>query len=153
MCLITEQIEPRIAEEDVVVYKHMFRKIQKKKFLGITIKTYVYMMSPFQFHVYELGVQPKINIVKGKFFEACQFYSNHDSIHYNQKYNLRDLCTSELLISISEGYHSMMPDSPHAALEYENTYKCIIPKGSEYYVGGTGLVVSNQIIILDEKIN
>ena len=51
--------------------------------------------------------------------------------------------------SYAQGFHSALSKKRFKELAYCNSsiYKCVIPKGSEYYENLSGLIVSNQIII------
>ncbi len=53
------------------------------------------------------------------------------------------------LVSYAQGFHSALSKKRFKELAYCNSsiYKCVIPKGSEYYENLSGLIVSNQIII------
>lgn len=60
-------------------------------------------------------------------------------------------------ISIYKGYHSFIDIPSNSIISHNHIYKCIIPKGSKYMVGGINNIklkdgfVSNRIII-DKKL-
>lgn len=54
---------------------------------------------------------------------------------------------TEELICIGPGYHACTTIERTEKLASDPIYECTIPKGSEYYLDATGLIVSNQIII------
>lgn len=55
--------------------------------------------------------------------------------------------SNDTLLFINEGFHSYRYKN-YAARLYFNVYKCVIPKGSQYYISiDRQEIVSNQIII------
>jgi len=150
MCLITNQLEPKIAEEDIPVYK----KLLSSK-LGLN-----YVTSVYQNHLYTLK---ELNITKiwstKNEYEMVFFDSTDDAAVHNY---LRKICDykfiywrpfvlDNILLCIAEGFHSAL--SPDRLGNLAGlTYKCTIPKGSEYYLSFTDLIVSNQIIIVEEYV-
>jgi hypothetical protein len=56
---------------------------------------------------------------------------------------------------ITKGFHSANTKQRlknHAICLHQKIVKCIIPKGSMYYINETGCIVSNQIIVTDKLV-
>lgn len=132
MCLITAQKKPKITLKDKVVYK----------ILGYGLYT------PYNHFKYELGVLYKIKIEEEQKYKSCCF-DDEDTAYLRKKYGFDysfDIDNGKLK-SFGPGFHSAL--NIKRFISHAGTiYKCIIPAGSEYYNGVTGLVVSNQIIIV-----
>ena len=132
MCLVTTQLEPKIANKDIICYK----LVKRTKIKGI-------YKSSFQRFEY---------IIR-------QLYTNNLDIKFVDKIikNLDTTRSGLCLYIIEEGmFHSyasylypvILSPLPHGAL-----LKCIIPKGAYYYKGNYGGLTSyasSQIKILEE---
>ena len=127
MCLVTTQLEPKIADKDIICYK----LVKRTKIKGI-------YKSSFQGFEY---------IIR-------QLYTNNLDIRFVNKSMKRYFYTG--FYKIEEGmFHSyasnlypILSPLPHCAL-----LKCIIPKGAYYYKGEfnkTPSYASSQINILEE---
>jgi len=135
MCLHTTQLKPIILDEDLIVYKEL--KIREGEKAGI--------FSPIRYYQWNLNElnETKITILPvGSTYDILAS-ANVDYMRENDiKY-----------ITIGEGFHSFKSKDRCHEL-YVNTYfylfKCLIPKSSEVYYDATGLVVSNQLIILEQ---
>ena len=132
MCLITEQKEPFIAEEDIICYKTGYRN---KKFLRRTYFVSLCIMFRYRLNkIYKTDLELDTDI--GNYWDGI--VADH--------YGLNRVIETSNLISVIKGFHSF------ATLDRIQgsqlcTVQCIIPKGSEYYADATGLLCSNQIII------
>ena len=132
MCLVTAQLKPKIADEDIVCYK----LVKRTKIKGI-------YKSSFQGFEY---------IIR-------QLYTNNLDIRFVDKIikNLDTTRSGLCLYIIEEGmFHSyasylypvILSPLPHGAL-----LKCIIPKGAYYFEGyfdDSPSYASSQIKILEE---
>lgn len=139
MCLITEQKVALIAENDIKCFKKVI--IIKD---SITSVYYNFKWSYNKVFKTKLVVKNIKNDSKARYYD-----------HVSQDY-YTNLFPSELLQCISEGFHSFL--NIRSVWKYEplgtTIVQAIIPKGSEYFIDKTGLIVSNQLIILnDESIN
>lgn len=139
MCLITEQKVALIAENDIECFKKVI--IIKD---SITSAFYNFKWE------YNKIFKTKIVVKTIKLDSKSCFYDIASSDYYMTHFS------SELLQSISEGFHSFL--NVRSVGEFERLgatiVNAIIPKGSEYFVDKTGLIVSNQLIILNnESIN
>jgi hypothetical protein len=137
MCLVTEQLEPIILEEDKIVYKAVE--------LIITPSPDEYVMSAYQRFRYKLGKLYSAVIAHEPKSEKIyvRYYSDEQEIYYERK-------PSKTLVTISTGFHGFINlETAEYYLEegLEVIVECTYPKGSEYYEDATGLCVSNQIII------
>lgn len=136
MCLITEQKTPLIAEKDIVVYKVMESKLR----------------SFFRYFQYEIDklFETEIKENDENLWIAC---CSLDTDYLQKKYKVdcvRDLKGHPNLICLKYGFSSCK--SIKVALIVNDAcrgtiYKCIIPKGSEYYKDKVGFIISNKIII------
>lgn len=132
MCLITEQQKPLIAAEDMTVYK----LLRDNK-------------SRHQFFEYEFDKLYQTTIEESG--EWC-CADNVDSSYLDElcpNWFLEPFPTS--LKCFGQGYHSYLTiERLKRSSLYKSDaeiFKCTIPKGSEYYLNPTDLVISNQIII------
>ena len=136
MCLITEQKTPLIAEKDMVVYKVMETNL----------------CSFFQYFPYEIDklFETEIKHNDETIWTAC---CSLDSDYLMQKYKVdcvRDLKGHPKLICLKYGFSSCKSIKVASEINhgYRGTiYRCIIPKGSEYYKDKVGFIISNKIII------
>ena len=132
MCLDTKQLEPKIADKDIVCYK----LVKRTKIKGI-------YKSSFQRFEYVIR----------------QLYTNNLDIRFADKV-IKNLCPSRPhlnIYAVEEGmFHSyenhlypvILSPLPNCAL-----LKCIIPKGAYYFVGyfdDAPSYASSQIKILEE---
>lgn len=140
MCWISYKNSPvkHIANKDITCYKTFCNSDvvwnqNKIKFLGITvwnkynIKKLHSLYRDYPYVPYEHNPEVTIFLTK----------SDYDNGYY-----------------ISKGYHSY--STLYKAKEERNLYevivKCIIPKGSAYYINGRNEVVSSNIIVTDKII-
>lgn len=137
MCLITTQKESLIAKRDKKVYKIMKPDL----------------ISPFQGFKYRYDKLYSTKIQKeDRFYWSCMDDVDETYLDNNHP-GWKDGKLPEL-ICIGSGIHSALTKK-RLQLTVDSMYhskmmviiKCTIPKGSEYYLDATGLVVSNQIII------
>ena len=141
MCLITDQVEPIIAANDITVYK-----VLQTKGLWAMVHTFKYKLR---------------TLFQTEIKTSREYVTGDSHAHYEIVKKYPDYCGINGpvgLISYGEGFHSY--ESFHRTLKcidnisscyftkFYGIYECIIPAGSEYYtsVGGTEFV-SNQIII------
>ena len=113
MCLYTKQVEPKIAEKDIICYK-FYRRCNE------------ILVSPYQgFIAPEVGIVTNTKLGESHKLEGNAFY-----IH--KFYNIR---------RVDEGFHSfkILEEIKHKINGYRNLdlviFKCIIPRGSSYYEG------------------
>ena len=132
MCLVIKQLEPKIADKDIICYK----LVERTKIKG----------------VYKSSFQGFEYIIR-------QLYTNNLDIRFVDKIikNLDTTRSGLCLYIIEEGmFHSyvsylypvILSPLPHGAL-----LKCIIPKGAYYYEGyfdDSPSYASSQIKILEE---
>ncbi len=131
MCLVTDQQQPKIAEEDITVYKLLQG-----------------MNAPCNEFTYKLGQLYKTE-VKESVDRWC--YDSLDRKTLNDKYGEK-WPEDDTIKCFGEGFHSAVnPDrlrqTNMSSMWKAGLYECTIPKGSEYYDNPSDLVVSNQIII------
>ena len=113
MCLYTKQVEPKIAEKDIVCYKFY------RRYNEILISPYQEVTAP------EIGIVTNTKLGESHKLENDVFY-----IH--EFYNIR---------RVNEGFHSfkILEEIKHKINGYRNLdlviFKCIIPRGSSYYEG------------------
>lgn len=137
MCLITNQKEPEILKEDLIVYKVLHEN------LGSPIQRFKYSKNTLYENEIEESKYPS--------------FADNESQNF---YNKRDLSMQKMLEihdlkAFGKGFHSVTTEK--RALNYKNqiytidpkynVFSCIIPKGSEIYRDATGLIISNKLII------
>ena len=150
MCLTLTDITPRVAEEDITVYKVLFSMVRVRDhisnmMLKKSLREATYM-SPYQYAPYELG--KRYESVLGK-----------PNVRYDDEGELID-------INLEEGLHTY--GNLEDAVSYRNAtarhwgtvvVKCRIPKGAEYYEGlfpslrqGDVLSYASDTLVLDEVV-
>jgi hypothetical protein len=140
MCLITLQQTPSIAEEDITVYKILHRKSKS---------------TAYQYFEYEVG---KLYLTEIEIVQKHEKWLAFDKIALKWLDSISPNWSRRKpsnLICIEKGFHSAMNserltdknDKKDNIIYNFILWEFIIPKGSEYYVDGTGLCVSNQIIM------
>lgn len=135
MCLITDQKKPKIAEEDMTVYKILLK----------SMGTYSTMFELFK---YDLNVLYETTIKKSSDI-SCLDDIDEDAL----KKTFGQWKKNPKLIAYGQGYHSAYEAERLKSLanEFDGVImECVIPKGSKYYDNISGLVVSNQLIVVKE---
>ena len=128
MCLYVTHLEPKIADKDIICYKH----VRRTKIKGV----YVSSIKRFEYVI-------------------RQSYTNHTNIKCTPAIIKHiQLANYPFLSYIEEGmFHSYaMPTKSASSLNYI-TLKCIIPKGAYYFEGHSSIIpcyASSQIKILKE---
>ena len=125
MCLVTTQLEPKIADKDIICYK----LVKRTEIKG----------------VYKSNIQRFEYIIR-------QLYTNYFDIKYvdmliKRRYNLFAIEEGMFHSYASNVYSILKP------LQYCILLKCIIPKGAYYFKGYYGnypSYASSQIKILEE---
>jgi len=127
MCLITDKLEPRIAEEDFTVYKFLQNRES------------VYYPGFF----YEKDMLYETEIKESDEW-AC--FSHEDRYWLDREYLGWDYGKhTDKLKCFGPGFHSMRK----SIFGRDGTYKATIPKGATYYENPSGYLVSNKIIVHD----
>lgn len=135
MCLITDQTKLRTAKEDITVYKIF-------KVFGNILR------ANFRYHYYKTGKQPTVKMRPSM---RPSYLDKIDKNWVETKYPRKKLQSKKLIV-IGEGYHSALTKSRliHLKSNYIDCciLKCIIPKGSQYYINSkTNLIVSSDLIV------
>ena len=136
MCLIIKKDEvPLVASKDITVYKALFDNGDKSA------------KSALQGFIYKLGQLYETEIEECDEMVAADVDS---SIYYDVNYP--KWLMGEGVKSIGPGFHSVATKSRIANDDGyfdagEDLYECTVPEGSIYYQDGSGLLVSNKIII------
>lgn len=137
MCLITDQKEPKVAEQDITVYKILE---------GLT--------SPYNYFHYELGKLYETEIEEDD--EWCCFDAK-DAEYLTSNFEDWERGRNGKLQCFGAGFHSI--SSIDRAREFVRNdgsmiiYEAIIPKGAQYYENGSQLAISNKLIIVKELEN
>lgn len=146
MCLVTNQLEPKIATEDIIVYK----KMNEHKDSG-TIWSY---HQDFQ---YELGKLYKTEIKESEDISVLDYEAKRDYENFYKGFNSNfgENIIDDTLKCFGEGFHSYKRKERGDIRFWSKAflYECIIPKGSEYYEDCSNLLVSNQLIIVKKVEN
>lgn len=151
MCLITSQTKPLIASEDITCYKYMFRD-------NSTDNQYV---SCYDHNFNGSNISWEIGKVRSAEIKQNYEFTYQDNItksFYSESLSHMD----HNLVSFGEGLHASLTFdriTPVKCLSgYSYTYlsndlvytEMLIPKGSEYFLDETGLIVANQMILVKE---
>lgn len=129
MCLQTTWLEPKIAEEDITVYKEFKAYIAKEERFHSPIVGFYYKKN----ELYETKIQDSTD------------RGSYDIIANEWRDQLVDSNTS--FKSIGRGFHSAATLQRLINAGCDLIARCTIPKGAKYYKDGTNLIVSNKIII------
>jgi hypothetical protein len=131
MCLITRQIDPLVANEDIPILKYC--DIDE----GI-------ITSHYWDFVYKLGKLYRQELLVDN--EPNTFFGCIVSDVYNFGFDsFEEVCSK--LTNVHDGLHALLPNHLHSYLNRKINIKGIIPKGSLYYIDETGLIVANQMIL------
>jgi hypothetical protein len=150
MCLITQQLVPNIAENDITVYKFL-KKLEKhyesflytkfKYFPGVLVTTVIRESTDLNFYDPISRIKYDEIIKKMNLSHGASRAGHH----------ARD---QGMIKSLGSGFHSFRAErkgdsKPNVNLKkrYISLVECTIPKGSLYYEDATGLIVSNQLIV------
>jgi len=139
MCLITNNKEKQIAVEDIVVYKLLKRDLISQ------IKYFQYKLGV----LYETKIKEEDKSEEIYWMACCKLDNDYLRQHYG---NRADWILNPNLICLSEGFHSAKNIEILKTIQKESIgelykYKCIIPKGAEFYTDAVGFLVSNKIFI------
>lgn len=148
MCLITNQRTPYIAEKDIIVYKALMLTSHEDRVRPTYIVGFEYI----------LGRLYNTIITNSTTEYAC--LDSEDSIAIEKAYDIppspnamyrKAKVNAGELMSYTNGFHSALDKDRLRDELYNHSsvhiFECIIPKGSEYYINASGLVISNAIII------
>ena len=123
--LINNSLVPKIADTDILVYK----------LLSLSSNGNIY--TPYQGY--------RIDFKEGTFVYPQTKIGKLNGISFFVPY-------------IDEGIHSCFSKNAITRIfnvrlysNYDNIYYAIIPKGSEYYIGMDGDIVSNNLIVFENK--
>lgn len=141
MCLVTTE-KIKVAEEDIIAYKSVTYIDEDSCISLFKYSTYTFgktLTCP-------LGIK---TVTKYKFVDANMFADVHglcfadrtamdyfDEIYTNKQITVR---------IVSEGFHSACSEHRLIMSNYESVIECVIPKGSNYIIDGSGLLVSDSI--------
>lgn len=136
MCLHTLQKVALVAEEDIIVYKMLDPS-------SFRFNTFFSLIQQFE---YEIGLvyETTMTIVadgRHANWEASRWYNG-----LTEKQKVQDV------IIIQEGFHAFITKGavPQENIIDGKLVKCIIPKGSQYYINEhVGLIVSNAIKLIE----
>jgi hypothetical protein len=132
MCLITEQKKPIKIRKDLIVYKRFRYGKDKESF-----KPWNYMLD----FNYTLNILHEQQMTHDNIFESWTDATS--AIKYPQD-------QAERYTHVHEGFHSAATlNRVKMLINVGCTAKCIIPKGSLIFKDKTGLIVSNQIKMIE----
>ena len=134
MCLVTTQKTALITEKNITVYKVM------NKELSAIFKIFKYELN----HLYETEIK-----------ESEEWATLGILEKWLDDYPDNSWRRHPDLICLGQGFHSIKKIRNARILKnylHINTviFKCVIPKGSEYYIDAEGFMISNKIIIKKE---
>ena len=127
MCLVTTQLEPKIADKDIICYK-LVKRTKTKGIYKSSFQGFEYIIR--QLYTNNLDIRFANKIIKYSFYK--RFYIIKEGMFHSYASNL----------------YPILSPLPHCTL-----LKCIIPKGAYYYEGYfdySPSYASSQIKILEE---
>jgi hypothetical protein len=136
MCLVSEQKVPKVAKRNIYSYKVVYK--------DAIAENYRSYCENFR---YILGQTYKIELRIDKYDNDC-FADSRAINRFHKK-----IRNGAKLFTVSDGFHSYSTIKRIQELWLTKDLYivlCMIPKGSEYIKDGDSLIVSNQIIILNE---
>ena len=131
MCLVTKQRKAKIAKKDITCYKHLRR-------FDLT--------TTYQFYVYNVGRLDKTHLSFGRNNHWC--LADEAAMNFYWKASRK-----RVLTEVIHGFHAYLSiDRAQAVMceGNEGLYEFLIPAGSEYFTDKTGLIVSNQIMLVND---
>lgn len=132
MCLVTSQREPKIAEEDIICYK-------------VLIKNRDGLYSPILNVKYNI----ELNIAHGELeITEVRIKNTADCIY---PYNIALYCIRGGVLHCYKSKHNAKEHRKWSCNSV--VYKCIIPKGSKYYVSIDDIEICSDKLILLTKIH
>lgn len=149
MCLITKQAEPKIATNNIEIYKQVDRCANQE-----------FVKSIYFDFLWELNRQYETAINKAdvvftdiEFFDglSCHHYFSNEILGGGKHKQI--LAMKEMNLNMfNRGFHSC--NSLERCLKPCNSYKHsivkgFIPKGAEYLEDETGLIVSNKLVLTE----
>ena len=140
MCLVTKQRKAKIAKKDITCYKQLgyglvSRYMKYRYYVGVVVTR-------------PLHVEFNIN----DWFPLDQIVSNeYGEVKDGYRYSEREkLIRTKRANEVSSGLHaSLTTDRLEENVEH-GLYEFLIPAGSEYFTDKTGLIVSNQIMLVND---
>ena len=150
MCLATTQPGPLYAIENISVYKVITKRFHRDYLNQIIDDNKIELVAPYLGFKYEQGVLYETKILET---DEEQMY-DYIAIRDFQRIKSQDIPYK----IIAEGFHSiynihrnlMSPFELFGLYGPNGLFRCMVPKGAEYYKDNTGLMVSNKIIIGNE---
>lgn len=130
MCLITKQQNPKIANKDIVCYKYLDSNLK----------------SPYTQFQYEFD---KLYTTKIRKSNEWTCFGNLDENFLDENYPHWSERKYSILKCLGRGFHSSktIKRLQMEGIDTKKIYKCIIPKGSEYYEDFTQLFISDKLIV------
>lgn len=133
MCLVTRQTEPKVMENDLIVYKIVARDLMS----GEAIVEY---QSYYHYYLWKKGVLKETKMVTGSYqWCDCEKFDSETHDAYPDK--------SGKFTEVSEGFHAFKTKK-RAGYSGVFLKQFLIPKGSLYYEDESGMIVSNQMMML-----
>jgi len=145
MCWIGSKSDKKIAEEDVIVYKAVYKEYNEQRFFS-PLMGFEYTTNK----VYSSGpLNPEY--IYPHFFGRVEIREGLHSFSTNVLEHARRLGKHTLYIG---GFHFIIRNSQLLCIKGDFKLvilKCIIPKGTVYYKNGYELV-SEKLIVTDEEV-
>lgn len=146
MCLITEQSKPKIAKENITCYKVL---------LAIENDSNILYSSPIRhFYFFENNPNPDRYFEPSKPYWLFKDSEDLKPSYVDDKGVVHPNPTSYKLYS---GYFHMYKNYASAYYMVVNhpkmqltVFECVIPKGAKYYIGDSGDIVADKMIIFQD---
>ena len=147
MCLITEQTEPIVLKEDLIVYKTLRIPLETRNFKSVTTG-FIYDLN----RLYETRIKESIT---PKYYDDEAWCKNIDSDELKEQFFCLNTHEAEVRLFqelgmkvYGSGFHSYKTlKRANESWSGDGIFECTIPAGSEIYEDKSNLIVSNKIII------
>ena len=131
MCLVTFSRKPSIAEEDIVCYKYFCTYDAIKGFI----------FTPFM--NYKIVVSENVPTIMDDTNRPVKIEAIFNT--YRRK------ILNKPVYRISAGMiHAYINSNSITELNFHKTFKCIIPKGTEYYTGLNNDICTKKLLIIEQ---
>lgn len=125
MCLVTRQIKPKVLKKDLIVFKAVHENNEE-------------VVSRYYRFTWKKGVLEETEMKTLRCHFQCA--EKFDDVVYQTYVYKKGLFTE-----VSEGFHAF---KTKARYPYVTIREFLIPKGSLYFEDKSGLIVSNQMMLL-----
>lgn len=139
MCLVTRQRKPRITKRDLVVYKVINVNYLTKAIHSRYFPEFIWRKGKME--------ETKLDYSRTEYNSAERFDREVDNKYCKGNFGSNNY---EIITEVGRGFHATKTRKRlmECGYSWESIMKFLIPKGSEVFTDITGLIVSNQMMML-----